>query len=164
MFVCIILIYSNQALSKRIHYGKFVAEAKFRENPSAYETAIKSQVPLQTYTFHQLFLQISADNLISTFRNLVSVGSWPAHEDVNIWISGNRNQTAGRNQSQSFRPGSRDNWERKRCAAGLQNQTRHCCRALRGLDNAINQASSSTVPTEEVGLREFIHIASFLAP
>ncbi|XP_039145862.1 chorismate mutase 1, chloroplastic-like [Dioscorea cayenensis subsp. rotundata] len=34
-----------QALSKRIHYGKFVAEAKFRENPSAYETAIKSQDP-----------------------------------------------------------------------------------------------------------------------
>jgi chorismate mutase len=33
-----------QILSKRIHFGKFVAEAKFRENPAAYETAIKEQV------------------------------------------------------------------------------------------------------------------------
>ncbi|ONK60389.1 uncharacterized protein A4U43_C08F17900 [Asparagus officinalis] len=32
-----------QALSKRIHYGKFVAEAKFRENPGAYEKPIKVQ-------------------------------------------------------------------------------------------------------------------------
>ncbi|XP_020270431.1 chorismate mutase 3, chloroplastic-like [Asparagus officinalis] len=32
-----------QALSKRIHYGKFVAEAKFRENPGAYEKTIKAQ-------------------------------------------------------------------------------------------------------------------------
>uniref|UniRef100_M4CIG7 Chorismate mutase n=1 Tax=Brassica campestris TaxID=3711 RepID=M4CIG7_BRACM len=30
-------------LSKRIHYGKFVAEAKFRENPSTYETVIREQ-------------------------------------------------------------------------------------------------------------------------
>lgn len=32
-----------QALSKRIHYGKFVAEAKFRTSPDAYETAIRAQ-------------------------------------------------------------------------------------------------------------------------
>jgi chorismate mutase len=32
-----------QALSKRIHYGKFVAEAKFRESPGLYEPAIKAQ-------------------------------------------------------------------------------------------------------------------------
>ncbi|XP_050373941.1 chorismate mutase 3, chloroplastic [Argentina anserina] len=32
-----------QALSKRIHYGKFVAEAKFRESPAAYEPAIRAQ-------------------------------------------------------------------------------------------------------------------------
>ncbi|KAK9272497.1 hypothetical protein L1049_002870 [Liquidambar formosana] len=32
-----------QALSKRIHYGKFVAEAKFRAAPEAYEAAIKAQ-------------------------------------------------------------------------------------------------------------------------
>lgn len=33
-----------QILSKRIHFGKFVAEAKFLENPATYETAIREQV------------------------------------------------------------------------------------------------------------------------
>ncbi|XVF16688.1 hypothetical protein REPUB_Repub10bG0053800 [Reevesia pubescens] len=32
-----------QALSKRIHYGKFVAECKFRASPSAYKIAIREQ-------------------------------------------------------------------------------------------------------------------------
>ncbi|KAJ4707367.1 Chorismate mutase [Melia azedarach] len=32
-----------QTLSKRIHYGKFVAEAKFRADPEAYEAAIRAQ-------------------------------------------------------------------------------------------------------------------------
>ncbi|XP_042011375.1 chorismate mutase 1, chloroplastic-like isoform X1 [Salvia splendens] len=32
-----------QALSKRIHYGKFVAEAKFRESPDTYSAAIKAK-------------------------------------------------------------------------------------------------------------------------
>ncbi|KAL7190565.1 hypothetical protein ACSBR2_022780 [Camellia fascicularis] len=32
-----------QALSKRIHYGKFVAEAKFRASPDEYEAAIRAQ-------------------------------------------------------------------------------------------------------------------------
>ncbi|KAK5771180.1 chorismate mutase 1, chloroplastic isoform X1 [Gossypium arboreum] len=32
-----------QALSKRIHYGKFVAEAKFRESPKTYEDAIRAK-------------------------------------------------------------------------------------------------------------------------
>ncbi|XP_065861048.1 chorismate mutase 3, chloroplastic-like isoform X3 [Euphorbia lathyris] len=32
-----------QALSRRIHYGKFVAEAKFQESPSDYEAAIALQ-------------------------------------------------------------------------------------------------------------------------
>eukprot|EP00252_Welwitschia_mirabilis_P019334 TRINITY_DN4443_c0_g1_i7.p1 TRINITY_DN4443_c0_g1~~TRINITY_DN4443_c0_g1_i7.p1 ORF type:complete len:333 (-),score=61.91 TRINITY_DN4443_c0_g1_i7:445-1443(-) len=32
-----------QALSKRIHYGKFVAEAKFREDPELYKDAILAQ-------------------------------------------------------------------------------------------------------------------------
>lgn len=30
-----------QALSKRIHYGKFVAEAKFRANPEQYQALIR---------------------------------------------------------------------------------------------------------------------------
>lgn len=33
-----------QVLSKRIHYGKFVAEAKFRASPDDYEAAIRAQV------------------------------------------------------------------------------------------------------------------------
>lgn len=33
-----------QALSKRIHYGKFVAEAKFQASPDSYEAAIRRQV------------------------------------------------------------------------------------------------------------------------
>ncbi|EEF29485.1 chorismate mutase 1, chloroplastic [Ricinus communis] len=44
-----------QVLSKRIHYGKFVAEAKFRNSPDAYEAAIRAQdryrlMELLTYT------------------------------------------------------------------------------------------------------------------
>jgi chorismate mutase len=31
-----------QALSKRIHYGKFVAESKFRSDPATYGTAVKA--------------------------------------------------------------------------------------------------------------------------
>lgn len=33
-----------QALSKRIHYGKFVAEAKFLESSKVYEPAIIAKV------------------------------------------------------------------------------------------------------------------------
>ena len=33
-----------QALSKRIHYGKFVAEAKFRDSPKMFEDAIRAKV------------------------------------------------------------------------------------------------------------------------
>ncbi|KAK7260057.1 hypothetical protein RIF29_25794 [Crotalaria pallida] len=49
-----------QALSKRIHYGKFVAEAKFQAAPDAYKAAIIGQGMLTnlrrsqckgTYTF-----------------------------------------------------------------------------------------------------------------
>ncbi|KAI4316401.1 hypothetical protein L6164_024384 [Bauhinia variegata] len=32
-----------QAISRRIHYGKFVAEVKFRESPQDYEPAIRAQ-------------------------------------------------------------------------------------------------------------------------
>ncbi|KAL9313231.1 hypothetical protein ACSQ67_018683 [Phaseolus vulgaris] len=32
-----------QAISRRIHYGKFVAEAKFRENPKAFEPSIRAK-------------------------------------------------------------------------------------------------------------------------
>ncbi|XWS34156.1 hypothetical protein CRYUN_Cryun21dG0015900 [Craigia yunnanensis] len=41
-----------QALSKRIHYGKFVAEAKFRESPGAYEDAIRAKVYFLSHFSH----------------------------------------------------------------------------------------------------------------
>nr|DAD32027.1 TPA_asm: hypothetical protein HUJ06_010878 [Nelumbo nucifera] len=44
-----------QALSKRIHYGKFVAEAKFRASPAAYEAAIKEQVCVLSSMLYGLF-------------------------------------------------------------------------------------------------------------
>ncbi|KAA3475434.1 chorismate mutase 1, chloroplastic-like isoform X1 [Gossypium australe] len=41
---CLLNIYvSPQALSKRIHYGKFVAECKYRASPDAYQAAIREQ-------------------------------------------------------------------------------------------------------------------------
>ena len=33
-----------QAISRRIHYGKFVAEVKFRDSPQEYEPLIRAQV------------------------------------------------------------------------------------------------------------------------
>ncbi|KAG8077048.1 hypothetical protein GUJ93_ZPchr0006g42336 [Zizania palustris] len=38
-----------QALSKRIHYGNFVAEAKFRESPDMYSAAIKAYARIILY-------------------------------------------------------------------------------------------------------------------
>lgn len=35
-----------QALSRRIHYGKFVAEVKYREAPQDYEPLIRAKVSL----------------------------------------------------------------------------------------------------------------------
>lgn len=43
----LVLIVDNndlQAISKRIHYGNFVAEVKFRDAPQDYEPAIRAQV------------------------------------------------------------------------------------------------------------------------
>lgn len=37
-------ILSVQALSRRIHYGKYVAEVKFRDAPQDYMTAIRAKV------------------------------------------------------------------------------------------------------------------------
>ncbi|KAG1368618.1 putative Chorismate mutase 3, chloroplastic [Cocos nucifera] len=38
-----------QALSKRIHYGKLVAEAKFQEEPDVYEPAIKEKSRVMSF-------------------------------------------------------------------------------------------------------------------
>jgi chorismate mutase len=44
--ICLILC---KALSRRIHYGKFVAEVKFRDAPQDYEPAIRAQVNLVSH-------------------------------------------------------------------------------------------------------------------
>lgn len=38
-----------QAISRRIHYGKFVAEVKFQEAPQHYGPAIRAQVYIYVY-------------------------------------------------------------------------------------------------------------------
>lgn len=46
-FCLINLLILFKALSRRIHYGKFVAEVKFRDAPHDYEPAIRSKVSYQ---------------------------------------------------------------------------------------------------------------------
>lgn len=42
-------IFLLQALSRRIHYGKYVAEAKFQASPNDYKAAIIAQVTILEY-------------------------------------------------------------------------------------------------------------------
>lgn len=45
-----------QAMSRRIHYGKFVAEVKFRESPHDYEPLIRSRVYFTMLSFLTIVL------------------------------------------------------------------------------------------------------------
>ncbi|KAL8199424.1 hypothetical protein R6Q57_012992 [Mikania cordata] len=68
-----------QALSKRIHYGKFVAEAKFRASPVDYEAAIKAQdreklMNLLTYPAVEDAIKSRVKTKTKTFGQLVHVG------------------------------------------------------------------------------------------
>ncbi|KAK9054027.1 hypothetical protein SSX86_025103 [Deinandra increscens subsp. villosa] len=68
-----------QALSKRIHYGKFVAEAKFRASPADYEAAIKAQdreklMNLLTYPAVEDAIKNRVKTKTKTFGQVVSVG------------------------------------------------------------------------------------------
>lgn len=68
-----------QALSKRIHYGKFVAEAKFRASPSDYEAAIKAQdrkklMDLLTYPAVEEAIKKRVETKTKTFGQVVNVG------------------------------------------------------------------------------------------
>lgn len=68
-----------QALSKRIHYGKFVAEAKFRASPADYETAIKAQdrqklMDLLTYPAVEDAVKKRVETKTKTFGQVVTVG------------------------------------------------------------------------------------------
>ncbi|KAI3669972.1 hypothetical protein L6452_41503 [Arctium lappa] len=68
-----------QALSKRIHYGKFVAEAKFRASPADYEAAIKAQdrkklMDLLTYPAVEEAIKKRVETKTKTFGQVVNVG------------------------------------------------------------------------------------------
>ncbi|KAI4354520.1 hypothetical protein L6164_003373 [Bauhinia variegata] len=67
-----------QALSKRIHYGKFVAEAKFQESPTVYEDAIKAKdrkrlLELLTYETVEAAVKKRVEMKAATYSQVVSV-------------------------------------------------------------------------------------------
>ncbi|URD95019.1 chorismate mutase [Musa troglodytarum] len=68
-----------QALSKRIHYGKFVAEAKFQESPDVYEPAIMAQdsnqlMHLLTYESVETAIKQRVEAKVMIFGQEVTVG------------------------------------------------------------------------------------------
>ncbi|XP_072988823.1 chorismate mutase 1, chloroplastic-like [Typha latifolia] len=68
-----------QALSKRIHYGKFVAEAKFRESPDTYKRAIRAQdrdrlMCLLTYESVETAIKQRVEAKAKIFGQEVTVG------------------------------------------------------------------------------------------
>ncbi|XP_002512128.3 chorismate mutase 3, chloroplastic, partial [Ricinus communis] len=69
-----------QALSRRIHYGKFVAEAKFRESPAVYEAAIKKQdgkklMELLTYEFVEAAVKKRVEMKAKIFGRDITIAS-----------------------------------------------------------------------------------------
>ncbi|XP_023771399.1 chorismate mutase 1, chloroplastic [Lactuca sativa] len=71
-----------QALSKRIHYGKFVAEAKFRASPDDYEAAIKTQdrgklMDLLTYPIVEEAIKKRVETKAKTYGQVVDVKDSP---------------------------------------------------------------------------------------
>ncbi|XVF60600.1 hypothetical protein PTKIN_Ptkin08bG0061200 [Pterospermum kingtungense] len=66
-----------QALSKRIHYGKFVAECKFQASPDAYRAAIKEQnrdwlMELLTYPVVEESIKKRVETKAQTYGQVVS--------------------------------------------------------------------------------------------
>ncbi|KAJ6835360.1 chorismate mutase 1, chloroplastic-like [Iris pallida] len=69
-----------QALSKRIHYGKFVAEAKFQEAPDGYKPAIRAQdgnqlMQLLTYEAVEAAIMQRVEAKAKIYGQEVTVGS-----------------------------------------------------------------------------------------
>ncbi|GLT56548.1 hypothetical protein SLA2020_295830 [Shorea laevis] len=68
-----------QTLSKRIHYGKFVAEAKFRESPNDYTAAIRAQdrnrlMEMLTYPVVEEAIKLRVEIKAKTYGTEVTVG------------------------------------------------------------------------------------------
>ncbi|KAK5783308.1 Chorismate mutase, chloroplastic -like protein [Gossypium arboreum] len=66
-----------QALSKRIHYGKFVAECKYRASPDAYQAAIREQdrdwlMKLLTYPLVEESIKKRVEMKAKTYGQVVS--------------------------------------------------------------------------------------------
>ncbi|XP_020578436.1 chorismate mutase 1, chloroplastic [Phalaenopsis equestris] len=69
-----------QSLSKRIHYGKFVAEAKFQESPGKFHAAIKAQdreqiLSLLTYELVETVVKRRVETKAKIFAQEVTVSS-----------------------------------------------------------------------------------------
>eukprot|EP00897_Mesotaenium_endlicherianum_P006753 jgi/Mesen1/6105/ME000310S05195 len=78
-----------QALSRRIHYGKFVAEAKFRESPDLYEPLIRKQdsaglMDLLTFENVEATVQKRVELKAMTFGQDISVDNSRASSDYKI--------------------------------------------------------------------------------
>ncbi|KAG2261278.1 hypothetical protein Bca52824_068357 [Brassica carinata] len=77
-----------QSLSKRIHYGKFVAEAKFQASPEAYEPAIKAQdkdalMNMLTFPTVEEAVKKRVEMKTRTYGQEVKVGVKEKEEEVN---------------------------------------------------------------------------------
>ncbi|CAH9088821.1 unnamed protein product [Cuscuta epithymum] len=72
-----------QALSKRIHYGKFVAEAKYQELREVYNAAIKAQ------DRNKLMELLTYPTVEETIKNRVEVKTRTYSQDVPISLQGN---------------------------------------------------------------------------
>ncbi|KAF8049968.1 hypothetical protein N665_2081s0007 [Sinapis alba] len=76
-----------QSLSKRIHYGKFVAEAKFQASPEAYESAIKAQdkdalMDMLTFQTVEKAVKKRVEMKTRTYGQEVKVGMEEKEEEV----------------------------------------------------------------------------------
>ncbi|CAG7859919.1 hypothetical protein HID58_031795 [Brassica napus] len=76
-----------QSLSKRIHYGKFVAEAKFQASPEAYESAIKAQdkdalMDMLTFATVEEAVKKRVEMKTRTYGQEVKVGMEEKEEEV----------------------------------------------------------------------------------
>ncbi|MED6221552.1 Chorismate mutase 1-like protein [Stylosanthes scabra] len=74
-----------QALSKRIHYGKFVAEAKFQASPDAYKDAIKAQdkdrlMEMLTYAEVEEAIKRRVEMKAKTFGQEVDINAKKEHQ------------------------------------------------------------------------------------
>ncbi|KAJ6814940.1 chorismate mutase 1, chloroplastic-like [Iris pallida] len=68
-----------QALSRRIHYGKFVAEAKFQEAPDVYQPAIRAQdgnqlMQLLTYEAVEAAIMQRVETKAKIYGEVVTIG------------------------------------------------------------------------------------------